>query len=275
MSVAHAPLLIGAALELPVLAQHLPWLLERDRDLEIQDFCYTEIITGDWRPLAAEIRRQLAGYKGRLGIHGPFYGFSIGSRDPDIVAVVRRRLDQGLDVAAALGATQMVIHSPFDAWDDHNVSAYPDQTTRRIGQIVDTLAPVARRAEELGVELVIENIQDRDPATRAALAAAFESPMVKVSLDTGHANFAHHACGGPSPAAFAAAAGAALAHVHLQDTGGFADNHWHPGEGNIAWGEVFAELARLPSRPRLVLEVNDLPGLRKGADFLVGLGVAA
>lgn len=54
-----------------------------------------------------------AGHGGRLRIHGPFWGFTVASKDPEVRALVRRRMDQGLDAAAELGAIQMVIHSPY------------------------------------------------------------------------------------------------------------------------------------------------------------------
>jgi sugar phosphate isomerase/epimerase len=268
-----APLL-GCAIELPHLPTHRDWIIESQRDLEIQDFCEPETLGDGWRETADAIRAQLKGHRGRLGTHGPFYGFNISSKDPEIIQVIRRRFDRGLDIAAHLGATQMVIHSPFDGWDDHNMRAYPEQLDKRIARVVDNLAPTVRRAEGLGVEVVIENIEDRDPSARRRLAEAFGTQAVKVSIDTGHANYAHHATGAPTPSAFVTAAGDALAHVHLQDTDGFADHHWHPGEGNIAWREVFAELGKIGSGPRLIIEVNDLPGLRKGADWLIDKGLA-
>jgi sugar phosphate isomerase/epimerase len=266
--------ILGCAIEQPHLATHLDWIRAHERDVEIQDFCEPETLSGDWRAAAEAIRRELGSYAGRLGLHGPFIGFNISSKDAEIAAIVARRLDRGLDIAAHLGASQMVIHSPFDGWDDHNFRAFPDKRATRIAHTVETLGPVVARAGALGIELVIENIEDRDPGARAALAQAFGAAHVRLSVDTGHANYAHHATGAPTPAAFIAAAGDSLGHVHLQDTDGFADHHWHPGEGNIAWAELFAALRPLSGRPRLIIEVNDLPGLRRGADHLIGLGLA-
>ncbi|MEZ5913819.1 MAG: TIM barrel protein [Paracoccaceae bacterium] len=119
----------------------------------------------------------------------------------------------------------------------------------------DTLAPLVRRAEALGVVLVIENCEDIDPAERVALAASFDSPAVRVSLDTGHAHYAHGAHRAPPVDAFVRAAGAALAHVHLQDADGFGDRHWPIGQGSIAWPSVFAALGQLPQMPRLIMEL--------------------
>ncbi len=82
-----------------------------------------------------------------------------------------------------------------------------------------------------------------------ALAKSFDSPFVMVSIDTGHANYAHGSTDGPPVDYFVHAAGNLLAHVHLQDTDGHADRHWKPGEGNISWVEVFRALARLDMQP--------------------------
>jgi hypothetical protein len=49
--------IVGAALTTQTLAIHRGWIIEQQRDLEIQDFFRTETLDGDWRPVAAEIRR--------------------------------------------------------------------------------------------------------------------------------------------------------------------------------------------------------------------------
>lgn len=47
-----------------------------------------------------------------------------------------------------------------------------------------------------------------------------------------------------------------LEHVHLQDTDTEGDRHWAVGDGEIRWRAVFAALAELPNRPRLILEMS-------------------
>ncbi len=126
----------------------------------------------------------------------------------------------------------------------------------------------------MGVTLVIENIEDKDPHSRVDLARSFNSEAVRVSIDTGHANYAHGSTGGPPVDYYVHAAGDMLHHVHLQDTDGHADRHWNPGEGLIRWTEVFRALGRITSKPRLILEVRDNRTIRAGADHLIGLGLA-
>lgn len=265
---------IGAALTLSGLRRHRDWIMEKQRDLEVQDFWPGDVLNGDWKPLADEVKKELDGYTGRLGIHGPFYGFNIASRDPDVRAVVLKRMHQGLDVCAHLGATQMVIHSPYSTWDYNNLDDNPGARQLTVELAHASIGDAVRRAADMGVVMVLENIEDKDAHARVELARSFESEFVRVSIDTGHANYAHGSTGGPPVDYFVHAAGDMLHHVHLQDTDGFADRHWNPGEGNIRWHAVFRALAPLASNPRLVLEVRNKDTLRAGADHLIGLGLA-
>lgn len=265
--------LLGAALNRRTLPLHRQWLLDHQRDLEIQDFIEHTLLDGDAAAIADEIAGLLDGYRGRLGLHGPFWGFRISTEDPLVRAVVQKRFLQALTVAERLGATQMVIHSPFTTWDFNNLDAFPGAEAKLVERVAECLAPVIVRARDIGCELVIENIEDKDPSSRVRLAEALGEP-VRVSLDTGHAHYAHVSTGAPPVDVFVHKAGPALAHVHLQDIDGYADRHWHPGEGSVNWPAVFRALSALPQSPRLILEVKDQPNLRRGADHLIGLGLA-
>ena len=57
-------------------------MLEKDRDIELQSFVNAKVLDDDWSPLANEVKRLLDGYKGRMGIHGPFWGFTIDTQGP-------------------------------------------------------------------------------------------------------------------------------------------------------------------------------------------------
>lgn len=265
--------IVGAALSIESFKTYRDWIFEKQRDLELQDFCFAEILNGDWSGLVSEYKTLLDGYKGRMGIHGPFWGLDIANEDPEIRTLVEKRMMQGLDVVEALGATHMVIHSPLTTWDHNNLSYNPGSRDKLIDRTHATLSRVVTRAEQLGCVLVIENIEDLDPFFRSELADSFESDSVAVSIDTGHANYAHGSNGGPPVDYYIHAAAERLAHIHLQDTDGHADRHWAPGEGNIAWHEVFRALAQYDNQPRLILELHDHAKVKAGADYLMRLGL--
>lgn len=279
------------AAELPLLglAAHLDeieavpglrdFLMERDRDLEIRDL----VVLGNshpdrWQAIATRARRMLAGHRGRVGIHGPYEGLLIDTPDPDIRAIVQDRMRNGLLALAAMqggkGGGHMVIHSPYTTWHSYNRGTFYDDCAGIRERSHACLAPLVRLAEDEGLILVIENCEDKDPAERVALAASFNSPALRVSLDTGHAHYTHGAHGAPPVDAFVREAGAALAHVHLQDAEGWADRHWAIGRGTIRWHAVFQALVGLPTMPRLILEMADVRDVLVSARWLAGEGLA-
>ena len=212
---------IGAALTNAELATYQNWILEKDRDLELQSFVGAAVLDDDWTPLADEVKHLLAGYKGRMGIHGPFWGFTIDTQDPLVRAVVQKRLGQGLDVCAAVGGTHMVVHSPFTTWDFNNLDGNTGARDKMFTRVHEVMAPIVKRAETLGVTLVLENIED----------------------------------------------------INLQDADGHADRHWQIGQGNILWPSVFAAIAALPVKPRLILELADKSTIPASMAYLQAQGL--
>ena len=264
---------IGAQLCVLDIDRHRDWLFERNRDLELPEFCLADILNAP-APFIGMAKAKLDGWHGRLGIHGPFSGFELDVKDAEIRAVVRKRIDQALDVCAALEARQMVLHSPYDAWDHANLDNGPGDRARHVRAVLETLKPALDRAEALGVVLVLENIKDVDPAARAAVVDAADSPALRLSVDTGHALWAHVTCGAPPVDRFISQAGANLAHIHLQDADGYADRHWPLGRGNILWEAVFTALAGTKAAPHLIVEINDFDRVRESVAHLERLGLA-
>lgn len=260
---------LGAALTIDEIESHLDWLADGERDLELQDFFEPELLEGDWRAAAERARRLLDGYPGRYGIHGPFKGFSLDNPDPFLRAVSRQRLERGLDVAEILGAGHMVMHSPISSWRTRSLAGNHRATELLFARVHDLVGPLIERAEEIGCTLVIENIQDTDPILHRDLVASFGSERVRVSVDLGHAYCLHRNSVAPAPDHWLAAVAPLLAHIHVQDTDGYADRHWLPGEGNISFRAVLAALAAIEQRPVTVLEIAEGRGrLREGAAWL-------
>lgn len=252
---------IGAALGANELETYRDWILEKQRDLELQSFFDAAVLSGDWLPVADQIKGLLDGYTGRLGIHGPFWGFTIHSKDPEIRAVVTKRMDQGLDVCKYVGATQMVIHSPYSTWDYNNLDNNDGARETVFEHVHATLDAAVKRAEDQGVTLVVENIEDIDPLDRRRLVESFDSEAIRLSIDTGHAHYAHGTNGAPPVDYFVNAASGMLHHIHLQDADGYADRHWAISEGTIHWHSVFRAIAKLEEKPRLILELRDKVGI--------------
>ena len=275
--------LLGAALyldELTGLPGMQDFIRDPGRDIEIRDFTTVGALSDNvWPDLAERARSLLAGHGGRIGLHGPFWGFTLDMADPDIRRIVQARIETALAALSRVlqgrGGGHMVLHSPYTTWHGFNRWTNQCDAAGILERTHATLAPAVARAEAEGIEIVIENCEDIDPLERVTLAASFNSPALRVSLDTGHAHYAHGATGAPPVDAFVRAAGASLAHVHLQDADGVADRHWQIGKGNIHWPAVFAALAEMPVLPRLILEMADARDVQPSARWLQAQGLAA
>jgi sugar phosphate isomerase/epimerase len=268
------PPLIGAALPIAALPQHLDWLLAGQRDLELWDASHGDVLDGDWRPAVREARRMLDGYTGRLSIHGPWEGLPLTCSDARVRRLVSDRLHQGLEVAGALGASQMVLHSPFDFFGSPHVAHTAGHgLAAEIALAHQTLAEIVPLAARIGCVLVIEVCYDLATGPLLALVRSFPNATVRLSLDVGHAHV-NERRGGPPADQWVRDAGALLAHLHLQDTDGLYDRHWPPGRGSLNWYALFEALGTLAHAPRLLLELVDTDQIGAGAAFLAHRGLA-
>ncbi|MCX7790912.1 MAG: sugar phosphate isomerase/epimerase [Chloroflexaceae bacterium] len=269
----HLPL-VGAAMGIADLPHHLAWIIEGQRDLELWDPSYGDLLDGDWRSHAREARRMLDGYTGRLGIHGPWNGLPLTCPDPRVQALVSERLKQGLEFAGAIGATHMVVHSPFDFFGSpHTAHTRSAGLEAEIELAHMTLADVLPIARQIGCTLVVEVCYDTNTRPLIELVRSFDDATVQLSLDVGHA-LVMQRVGGPPADQWVRDGGSLLAHLHLQDNDGLLDRHWAPGEGNLNWYALFEALSELEHQPRLLLELAQPAKIPQGAAYLARRGLA-
>jgi len=151
------PIPIGAALPMKELPAYRAWLLADQRDLEIQDFYNNNLLDDDWRPLVRAAKTQLAGYAGRLGIHGPTDGLPLITSDQRVQRLVQERLHQALDVCAEVGATHLVLHSPFDCFGHPQMNhSWSHGLQQEIDLAYATLAPIVPLAAQLTCSIMLE-----------------------------------------------------------------------------------------------------------------------
>lgn len=265
------PLKIGACLMVDQVADYRTWIFDEGRDLEIQDFIFDHAFEDGF---AEKAKAALSGFEGRLGIHGPFIGLDIDNGDAQLQPIIAARYLAAVDAAARIGATQMVMHSPYDLWYKNNRLSGIGYAARKLQNVHAIIGPAVERAKALGVTLVIENCNDPDPEFRRGMVDSFATEAIALSIDTGHAHLARHMLGGPPVDFFVRDAGNQLKHVHIQDLDGHADRHWAPGDGSIEWTAVFKALADCESAPHLVLELRDKADIPKGFAHLRDLGLA-
>ena len=148
-------------------------------------------------------------------------------------------LEQALKMDIA-GATQMALHFP-DPLDRDNM-LHMGYEAGKVALVQDTMGDAVKMAEDFGITIVLENIEDTDQR-RAGLIDAFGSDRIRLSIDTGHAHYIHSRFGAPHVVDFIKRAGNMLENTHSQDTDGSADRHWGLGEGQLPWFPIFRRRA--------------------------------
>lgn len=176
--------------------------------------------------------------------HLPFWNLDPIAPDPEVAALSRRRLLEGLEAAARLGAERAVFHSGLP----------PKTALARVEPLVEALGPLVGRARALGVALFLENTHEPAPG---ALGKLLEALDLDFCFDPAHARVFSTT---PDPLPWLALR---PGHLHLNGTDGLYDRHWNldQGEGGLDWLE---DLEGVP----WVLEVrgDPEPSLRFLAD---------
>jgi len=179
---------------------------------------------------------------------------------------------RSIEACSILECRKLVFHPPF------YIKRIPDETTRMavLDAQVGWFRALLPTAERFDVELHLENTfdfkhvqQEGDPEYVGVtaremlyLAKALNHPLVKICLDTGHANLAHQ-----DIPAMIREIGPLLGTLHLNDNYGvigpiYEDLHMFPGYGLLNWDEIFTALKEINYTGTLNME----PGtpLRKG-----------
>ena len=155
-----------------------------------------------------------------------------------------------LDVCAALGGKVVVVHAPC-RWG----LLLPEDVSveEEMARDLRILEPICERAQELGLELALENGHDLAHMEYVLqLVERLSSPHVGICVDTGHAHL-----GDLGAARAVRLAGSKLYTTHLQDNIGQVDDHMPPGQGTIDWPQVFAALREVGYHRPLILELTD------------------
>lgn len=183
-----------------------------------------------WLPDGKEIAR-LAGDLG-LGLVGhTAWHLPIASPFKELRAQARDLYRRGLDCFADAGVRLVNVH-PDQRIPMHGIEQIRKMNAEAIGRL-------AEDAQERGIRLMVENL-DRLFSDVDDLRAVLEAvPSAGFHLDVGHANLRLGRGEKNRTASLLAAFGDRLAHVHLSDNrGGAEDLHLPLGAGAIDWGNA-------------------------------------
>ena len=197
---------------------------EYDLGVEIQTFASPAVLSKDYSALMEKVIQRTSDITGPIGCHGPFIDTIHYSPDPEIMEVARRRYLQALTNAKALGAKYIIFHSQYNVMI--KIVDYPDiyhnQSMLFWPEIID-------KAEQLGIDIYLENMFDESPAPICKIIDDLGSPVMGICLDIAHTILHSKMPLEEWINAFLPY----LRHVHLSDCKGIYDDHITLGNGVI------------------------------------------
>ncbi|SFM64514.1 sugar phosphate isomerase/epimerase family protein [Thermodesulforhabdus norvegica] len=177
-------------------------------------------------------------------LHGPFWDLCAGSVDPLIRHISYLRLSRFMDIAREMLPLQVVIHTGYDP--RHHRS----QRKEWIDRAMPCFESVAKRAEDGGFFLAIENVWEEGPGLHREILDRLNSPYVGFCLDTGHQN----CFSGSSLKTWLDELHGYLREIHIHDNGGLKDDHAPPGCGTVNFDLLFDFLRTKKLFPLLTME---------------------
>ena len=246
------------------ITQHYELAQEHGAGLELQVYGYDmDLLDSNWREVLDQHKALLRDLEGELAIHGAFYNMSPASKDRRIVALTRERFMLNLDIAAELGARNVVFHTDFLPIVRKPIYR-PEWTELQ----VEFWGPMAEEAAQRRLVIALENMWEPEPDIIGDVLDRIDSPHLGACLDVGHfylfsdylplerwiKQISHR-----------------LVHCHLNNHRGFCDEHIaldFPGGVIDYKRDVLPLLRALPNQPSLVLEMDEIESLKSSLRYL-------
>jgi sugar phosphate isomerase/epimerase len=240
------------------IEEFLPIARERKLGFEIQEFCFSKVMDGDWRKRLEEYKRMLRDFRGGLSIHNAFMNTVNVSGDPEFVKLTRKRYDFHFFIAGELGAKIVVSHFhwlPFHR--DRALTQWQEEQTRFWEHYVEV-------AEKQDLLLVVENVFEPRPEILKPIFDKLSSKRFKFIFDIGHANVVSEVPIEDWLMAF----GKDLVYMHVHNNYRTHDQHNSVLKGSINYDWTFKVFDRLGIAPILSTEVFEKNGLLESLDYL-------
>jgi sugar phosphate isomerase/epimerase len=193
------------------------------------------------------LAKTLAEQEIDVALHGPYMDLSPGGMDAKVKGVTLERIGKTMELAALFRPKTVVFHPGFDRW---RFEGYHDLWLKNS---IEAWRPIARKAEEIGTTIAIENVFEEEPQTLRNLIEGVNSPNFRFCFDTGHYFVFSKA---PVHRWFDLL-GECMAEVHFHDNHGTRDDHLPLGDGKMDFDEFFDHLGRITPLPIFTVEPHE------------------
>ena len=189
-------------------------------------------------------------------IHAPFMDVWPGAADNDMRRLSLEKMQQVMDIAAALESKLVVMHFNYD----------PIYYRQQFGQWLERSAHFFSTLlrDDQGPLIALENIAEPTPYIVLQLLKKAAQPRLVHCFDFGH----HHVFARiPFQEWLFYLAPCRHIHFHFHDNHGHADDHLALGQGSIDWQAAKAVMADLPCPFSIALEPHTADTLQASAAY--------
>ncbi len=210
--------------------------------LEIAEYCTAWNMDREFPETDAAVREKLEGVSRRV-LHGPFNELFPCAIDPKARELAAYRYRQAIGLAKGYGADKVVLHGGYNprlyypCW-------YTEQSILFWKEFLQ---------EDPGVEIVLENVFEEEPAMLLDIVRGVDHPKLRMCLDVGHVNAYSEI---PASEWLKVCAGE-VRHFHLHNNDGSGDVHGGLDQGTIPMKELLAMAKELCPAATFTLELMD------------------
>lgn len=210
--------------------------------LEIAEYCTAWNMDDEFVQTDAVVQKKLEGIQHRV-LHAPFNELFPCAIDRKARELAAYRYRQAIELAKQYGATKVIIHGGYNGWIYYPVW-YVEQS---IVFWKDFLK------EDPSVEIVLENVLEREPAWLLDIIKGVDDPRLRMCLDIGHVS----AYSNVPVMDWLETCAPYISHFHIHNNDGTMDQHNALNNGRIPMREFLFRAEELCPDATFTLELME------------------
>lgn len=204
---------------------------------------------------------EFSEFRNVISMHGPFMDIIPHTFDLEIREIVLRRVMTAMKIAEKLGVKRVVFHTGINpiVTAPKYYKSICEQQAKFWDEVLDKFRFQV---------ICLENMWEPDTRILQRILKYSKSDRLKICIDVAHANVY-----GKIPVKeWISKLSDHIVHIHLNDNNGKCDEHLAIGDGNVDWIPVLDEIEKLKTKPRIVVEIQDIDRIIKSLKFLKAKG---
>lgn len=215
--------------------------------IEIAEYCTAWNMDEKFAGVNGVVQKKLDGISHSV-LHAPYNELFPCAIDKKARTLAADRYRQAIDLAKRYGSTKVIIHGGFNPWIYFPVW-YTAESIKFWKEFLQ---------EDPGVEIVLENVLETDPAWLLDIVKGVDDPRLKMCLDIGHVN----AYSKIPVMDWLETCAPYISHFHVHNNDGTRDQHNALNDGTIPMEEFLLRAEEICPDATFTMELmKDTPSI--------------